>query len=219
MSQGSHSRASFAAGCVTACPSGGQCWGCSSSPLLSSWPVLSPGSRVWARGTSSGAAWLACPPCCHLSGCPGFQRQSEALLPMIFLARSWVLLSMWIQSLFIFKGVQKHEPPGSWYLWLLFRCSSTSLHLCSPSCPQKLKVFLIDVHREWSCSWTSVPDSLDENHLKQIPQNNPYLCLCWGVDIVKVRCTSVSLLFHKSVLVSALRRYVRWRCCFHPSWW
>lgn len=138
-----------------------------------------------------------------------------------FLARSWVLLSMWIQSLFIFKGVQKHEPAGfcSWYLWLLFRCSSISLHLCSLSCPKKLKVFLIDMHRAWSFSWTSVPDSLDESHLKQIPQNNPYLCLSWGADIVKVRCTSVLLLFHNRVLVSALRRYMRWGCCLHPSWW
>lgn len=82
-----------------------------------------------------------------------------------FLARSWVLLSMWMQSLFIFKRVQKHEPAGfcSWYLWLLFRCSSISLHLCSLSCPKKFKVFLIDMHTAWSFSWTSVPDSLDEN--------------------------------------------------------
>lgn len=133
-------------GCVTAWLSGEQCLGCSSSALLSSWSALSPGSS----SSSSGATWVACPACCHLSGCPGFQRQSEAPFAYV-LARSWVLLPMWIQSILIFRSVQKHEPPGfcSSYLRLPFRCNSTSLNLCSLSCHPELKGFLIDVQRAY----------------------------------------------------------------------
>lgn len=172
---------------------GVQCWGCSSSPLLSSWPVLSPGRCLssWYQHH-----WLACPPCWHLSVCPGFQRQSEA--PFAYdLARSWVLLPMWIQSLLIFRSVQKHEPPGfcSCYLWLLFRYSSTSLHLCSLSCQQKLKGFLIGVQRAQRLLLDLSPFlRLFETGFLRTTWNRflKMILTCWGVDVVKVRCTSVS---------------------------
>lgn len=65
--------------------------------------------------------------------------------------------------------------------------------LVQPQLPPKIEGFSdrcaksLDVDPD-----TSVPASLDE---KQITKNNPCLCLAWGVDMVKVRCMSVSTCF------------------------
>lgn len=62
--------------------------------------------------------------------------------------------------------------------------------LVQPQLPPKIEGFSDRCAK--SKEITPVHDSLDGNHLKQIPQNYPYLCLCRGVDMVKVRCMSVS---------------------------
>lgn len=117
-------------GCVTACPFGEfLCSAGAAAPHLCSAPGL-----CWAQGAVSKLmvpallplGWHVLP--VVTSVCvPAFRDSLKHLLP---LARSWVVLPMWIQPLFIFKSVQKHESPGfcSCTLWLLFRCSSTSLH-------------------------------------------------------------------------------------------
>lgn len=126
-------------GCVTACPFGEfLCSAGAAAPHLCSAPGL-----CWAQGAVSKLmvpallplGWRVLP--VVTSVCvPAFRDSLKHLLP---LARSWLVLPMWIQPLFIFKSVQKHLSPGfcSCTLWLLFRCSSTSLHLCSLSCHQK----------------------------------------------------------------------------------